>query len=66
MAAKDSVVHFFEGIQGVLGYLGSGWYPTGARDGMAPFQSVGSDSGAIVTPGNALQLAAVWACVRLI
>lgn len=66
MAAKDSVVHFFEGIQGVLGYLGSGWYPSGARDGMAPFQSVGSDSGTTVSPGNALQLAAVWACVRLI
>jgi HK97 family phage portal protein len=66
MAAKDSVVHFFEGIQGVLGYLGSGWYPGGARDGMAPFRSVGSDSGAIVTPGSSLQLAAVWACVRLI
>lgn len=66
MAAKDSVVHFFEGIQGVLGYLGSGWYPSGARDGMAPFQSVGSDAGTVVSPGNALQLAAIWACVRLI
>jgi HK97 family phage portal protein len=66
MAAKDSVLHFFEGIQGVLGYLGSGWYPSGARDGMAPFQSVGSDAGVVVSPGAALQLATVWACVRLI
>lgn len=65
MAAKDTLVHFFEGIQGVLGYLGSGWYPSGARDGMAPFRSVGSDAGVLVDGGAALQLAAAFACVRL-
>jgi len=66
MALKDPFVHFFDGIQGVLGYLGSGWYPSGARDGMAPFRSVGSDSGVQVSSGAALQVAAVYACVRLI
>lgn len=65
MALKDPFVHFFDGIQGVLGYLGSGWYPSGARDGMAPFRSVGSDAGVQVSPGSALQVAPVYACVRL-
>lgn len=66
MALKDPYIHFFDGILGVLGYLGSGWYPGGARDGMAPFRSVGSDAGVQVSSGAALQLAPVYACVRLI
>lgn len=66
MALKDPFIHFFDGIQGVLGYLGSGWYPSGARDGMAPFRSVGSDAGVQVSPGGALQVAPIFACVRLI
>lgn len=66
MALKDPYIHFFDGIVGVLGYLGSGWYPSGARDGMAPFRSVGSDAGVQVSPGAALQLAPLFACVRLI
>jgi HK97 family phage portal protein len=60
------IASFFTAITGVLGYVGGGWYPTSARDGVPPFRSVNSESGVTVSAGTALQLAAVWACVRLI
>jgi HK97 family phage portal protein len=63
---KKPLTSFFTGILGVAGYLGGGWYPTGSREGAAPFRQVGSDAGPVITPGTALQLAAVWANVRLI
>lgn len=62
---KKPLASFFTGILGVAGYLGGGWYPTGSREGAAPFRQVGSDAGPTITPGTSLQLAAVWACVRL-
>lgn len=58
---------FFTRIGGVLGYIGGGgWSPTGGSEGVAPFNMVGSDAGVNVDAGGALQLAAGWACVRLI
>lgn len=63
---KKPLASFFTGILGVAGYLGGGFYPSGSREGAAPFRQVGSDSGPMITPGSSLQLAAVFACVRLI
>lgn len=63
---KTPLASFFTGILGVAGYLGGGWYPTGSREGAAPFRQVASDSGPTITPGSSLQLAAVWANVKLI
>ena len=65
-AKKKPLASFFTGILGVAGYLGGGFYPTGTREGAAPFRQVGSDSGPTITPGTSLQLAAAWACIRLI
>lgn len=63
---KKPLASFFTGILGVAGYLGGGFYPSGSREGAAPFRQVGSDSGPTITPGSSLQLATVFACVRLI
>lgn len=63
---KSSVTGFFSQINGVLGYVGGGWYPIGTREGIAPFRSVGSDAGPNISVGAAMQLSAVWACVTLI
>lgn len=65
MAAPKS--SFFAGLRGVFSSIGGGWYPTsGAAEGAPPFRSTMSDSGAEVSAGSALQLAAAWACVTLI
>jgi HK97 family phage portal protein len=63
---SKSIATFFTQLGGVLGTVGAGWYPSGAAQGMAPFRSVGSEAGQTVSPGTALQLSTVWACVRLI
>lgn len=65
-APKKPLASFFTGILGVAGYLGGGFYPNGTREGAAPFRQVASDTGPTITPGTSLQLAAVFACVRLI
>lgn len=62
----NPAVSFFSQAIGVLSYLGGGhWVPGGAQEGVGPFRMVASDAGPIVTPGTALQLAAVWACISL-
>lgn len=66
MSKSSAVVSFFSGLSQAFGYLGSGWYPSGAVDGSPPFRSIRSEAGVVVSPGAALQLAAVYACVRLI
>jgi HK97 family phage portal protein len=63
---KKPLASFFNGILGVVGYLGAGWYPTGSREGSAPFRQVSSDAGPTITPGSALQLSAFFACCKLI
>lgn len=51
----------------VLGYLGGGgWHPGTSQEGIGPFERTTSDAGAVVSPGTAMQLAAAWACVKLI
>lgn len=66
MSKQHTVSNFFIGLRGVLGYLGTGWYPNSARDGVAPFRMVSSDAGETISGGSALQLSAVWGCVRLL
>ena len=66
MSKSNAVVSFFSGLSQAFGYLGSGWYPSGAVDGSPPFRAIRSEAGVLVSPGAALQLAAVYACVRLI
>ena len=60
-------VDFFGGFSGFLNWLGRTWYPApGARNNVAPFRRAHTDSGRLVTVENSLELAAVWACVRLL
>jgi HK97 family phage portal protein len=66
VANQNALMSFFRGFGQAFGYLGGGWYPSGATDGSPPFRTVTSDSGQIVSGGAAMQLAAVFACVRLI
>jgi HK97 family phage portal protein len=66
VAAPNS--SFWSGLRGVFSAVGGGWYPTsgGATEGAPPFRGTSSDAGPEVSAGSALQLAAAWACVRLI
>lgn len=59
-------IDFFNQVSGLFSSIGRGWYPQNPKDSVAAFQSVGSDAGKVITVPGALQLAAVWACVRLI
>lgn len=66
MAAKPNS-SFFDGLRTVFSALGGGgWYPSGAREGSPPFRSTTSDAGQIVSAGGALEVTAVWACIRLL
>jgi HK97 family phage portal protein len=57
---------FFGGFSGFLNFLGRGWWPAPSRDAVAPFHRAYTETGKTVTVPNSLELAAVWACVRLI
>lgn len=63
---RKSSASFWNGLRWAFGALGGAWYPSNATEGAGPFNSIGSDAGPSVNAASALQLAAAWACVRLI
>ncbi len=65
MALADRLVSIWENFTAGFGYAGGGWFPSGSTEGAPPFRRTISDSGQVVDAQNALQIAAVYACVTL-
>lgn len=66
MKKSRAGVDFFNGMSNFFGSMAGGWYPSPRGERVAPFWGVRSDAGKVVTAAGSLQIAAVWACVRLI